>query len=148
MLRDSTSARKIRKSNVDKAIKLIMKHNMERKRPRNVGDTNDQKVAYCCKRFQSSKKSRTSVVGFSKSLALSEMQSYIAHQDWKHALNLFPRLLECPVELEPLIWRYMFIILLHTNDSSHLHQFFERCIGSQSSNNSALLKKVTVITSK
>lgn len=126
-----------------------MKHNVERKRQRNMEEiANKNKFTHYCKRFQGDKKSRTSVVGFSKSLTLSEMQSYIIRQDWKHALNLFPRLLECPVELEPLIWRYAFIILLHTNDPSHLHQFFEQCIGSQSSNNSTLLEKFLLLPRK
>ncbi|XP_011696588.1 PREDICTED: uncharacterized protein LOC105455176 [Wasmannia auropunctata] len=140
--------RKITKSNVDKAIKLVMKHNAERKKRQKMEEVNDQKVAYYCKRFQGDKKSRTSLVGFSKSLTLLEMESYVARQDWKHALNLFPRLLECPVELEPLIWRYAFSIILHTNDPSHLHQFFEQCIGSRSSNNSILLEKLLLLPLK
>jgi len=118
---------------------------MERKRQRNVEEINDHKIVHYCKRFQGDKKNKTSLIGFSKSLALLEMQSYIAHQDWKHALNLFPKLLEYPVELEPLIWRYAFIILLHTNDPLHLHQFFKQCIGSQSSNNSILLEKLLLL---
>ncbi|EGI67464.1 PREDICTED: uncharacterized protein LOC105144104 [Acromyrmex echinatior] len=139
------SVRKITKSNVAKARQLVMKHNTERKR-RNVEEvTNNCKVTCYCKRFQGSKRSRTALVGFSKNLALLEMQSYIARQDWKHALNLFPRLLECPIELEPLIWRYAFIILLHTNDPLHLHQFFSQCIGSHSSNNSILLEKLLLL---
>ncbi|XP_011860632.1 PREDICTED: uncharacterized protein LOC105557866 [Vollenhovia emeryi] len=139
----SKSARKITKSSVGKAIKLIMERNVERKKSGTSTKeiANSLKVAHYCKRFNGDKKSRTSVVGFSKSLALLEMRSYIARQDWKHALNLFLRLVEYPVELEPLIWRYAFIILLHTNDTSHLHRFFEQCIGSHS-NNSALLEKL------
>lgn len=126
-----------------------MKHNTDRKRRRNMGEVaNEHKVAYYCKKFISDKKNRTSVVGYSKSLALLEMQSYIARQDWKHALNLFPKLLECPVELEPLIWRYALIILLHTNDPLHLHQFFEQCIGSQSSSNNTLLEKLLLLPRK
>ncbi|KYQ49487.1 hypothetical protein ALC60_11416 [Trachymyrmex zeteki] len=140
------SARKITKSNVDKARQLVMKRDVKRKRQRDIEKvTNDHKVTYYCKRFQGDKRSRTSLVGFSKNLALLEMQSYIARQDWKHALNLFPRLLECPVELEPLIWRYAFIILLHTNDPLHLHQFFNQCIGSHNSNNSTLLEKLLLL---
>jgi len=118
-----------------------MKHITERKRRNMKEVTNNRKVI--CKKFQGDKK-RAAFVGFSKNLALLEMQSYIAHQDWKHALNLFPRLLECPVELEPLIWRYAFIILLHTNDPLHLHQFFSQCIG-HSSNNSTLLEKLLLL---
>lgn len=126
-----------------------MKHNIERKRRRNMEEiTNDDKIAHYCKKFQGDRKSRTSFVGFSKCLALVEMQSYTARQDWKRALNLFPRLLECPVELEPLIWRYAFIILLHMNDSSYLHQFFKQCIGNQSSNNGILLEKLLLLPLK
>lgn len=126
-----------------------MKHNTERKKRKSMEEVvNDQKITYYCKRFTGNEKSRTSLVGFSKSLALSKMQSYIAHQDWKHALNLFPRLLEYPVELEPLIWRYAFIILLHTNDPSNLQRFFEQCIGSQSLNNSTLLEKLLLLPLK
>lgn len=83
-----------------------------------------------------------SVVGFSKSLALSEMRMYIARQDWKHALNLFPILLEYPNEIEPLVWKYAFIILLHMNDPSHLREFFEQCAGTHGSNSSILLEKL------
>jgi len=123
-----------------------MKRDVERKRQRNMEEViNEHKIVHYCKKFQGDKKNKTSFVGFSKSLALLEMQSYIARQDWKHASNLFPRLLEYPVELEPLIWRYAFIILLHTNDPSHLHQFFKRCIGSQSSNNNILLEKLLLL---
>lgn len=119
-----------------------MKCNERKGRKKEIEEVTNNKVTHYCKKFQGDRKSRTSVVGFSKSLVLSEMQSYIARQDWKHALNLFPRLLECPVELEPLIWRYAFIILLHANDPSHLQQFFEQCIGNQSSNNGVLLEKL------
>lgn len=125
-----------------------MKHKVERKKTRMEKVANNYKVAHYCKRFSGDKKNRTSVVGFSKNLALLEMQSYIARQDWKHALNLFPKLLECPVELEPLIWRYALIILLHTNDPSHLHRFFEQCIANHSSNNSLLLEKLLVLPLK
>lgn len=111
-------------------------------------EANKHKIVHYCKKSNSDKKNRTSIVGFSKSLALLKMQSYIARQDWKHALNLFPRLLEYPIELEPLIWRYAFIILLHTNNPSHLHQFFEQCIGNQSSNNSILLEKLLLLPLK
>ncbi|XP_029680572.1 uncharacterized protein LOC115246102 [Formica exsecta] len=139
---DFTSARKIRKSNVEKAIQMITKRNYDKKRRKNMEEiANDRKTHYC-KSFQSSRRSRTSLVGFSKSLALSEMQSYITRQDWNHALNLFPRLLEYPIELEPLIWRYAFIILLHTNDPSHLRQFFEQCVGNHSLDNRILLERL------
>ncbi|KYN50064.1 hypothetical protein ALC62_00092 [Cyphomyrmex costatus] len=141
------SVRKITKSNVDKAIQFITKHNMKRKRRRNMEAINDDKVNHYCKKFQSNKRSRTLLTGFSKSLALLEMQSYVTRQDWKQALNLF-RLLECPIELEPLIWRYAFIILLHTNNPLHLQQFFNQCIGSQSLNNSTLLEKLLLLPLK
>lgn len=103
--------------------------------------TKDRKTHYC-KSFQGGKKNGTSLVGFSKSLALSEMQSYISRQDWKHALSLFPRLLEYPVELEPLVWRYALIILLHTNDPSHLRQFFEQCIDNCNLDNGIFLRRL------
>lgn len=128
----------------NKAIELIKKR-VQKKRNKNEKEAaNRAKIAHYCKSFQGDKK-RTSVTGFSKSLALSEMQSYIARQDWKHATHLFPKLLECPVELEPLVWRYMLIILLHTNDSSHLRQFIEQCIGNQSSSNSSLLQRLLLL---
>lgn len=140
---DLTSTRKITRSNVKRAVELIMKHDADKKRERDAEEarTNDRKSHYC-KRFQFGGRGRTSLVGFSKSLALSEMQSYIARQDWKSALKLFPRLLEYPVELEPLVWRYAFIILLHTNNPSHLQQFFRLCIGTQTSDNGILLKRL------
>lgn len=139
---DLTLARKITKSNVEKAMKMMAKRKIEKKRRKDTEEmANDRKTHYC-KSFQGGRRGRTSSVGFSKSLALSEMQSYIARQDWKHALNLFSRLLEYPVELEPLVWRYAFIILLHTNDPSNLRQFFEQCIGNHSSDNSILLRRL------
>lgn len=73
------------------------------------------------------------------------MQSYVAHQDWKHALNLLPKLLEYSIEVEPLVWRYVFIILLHVNDPSHLRQFIEQCMGSRSLNNSAFLRRLLLL---
>ncbi|XP_029163702.1 uncharacterized protein LOC114935127 [Nylanderia fulva] len=143
---DLTSTRKITKSNVKRAVKLIAKHKTDKKRRRDAEEVraNDRKAHYC-KRFQDGRRGRTSLVGFSKSLALSEMQSYIARQDWKSALKLFPKLLEYPVELEPLIWRYAFIILLHTNDPLHLQQFLEQCIGTQSSDNEVLLRRLLLL---
>ncbi|XP_011630057.1 uncharacterized protein LOC105422400 isoform X2 [Pogonomyrmex barbatus] len=141
MSHDSRSTRKIARSNVDMALDLVIKRNVEKGRSGNAERvSNDCKLTH--KRFRSDRMIETSVVGFSKSLVLLEMRSYISRQDWKHALRLFPRLLEYPVELEPLIWRYAFIILLHTNDPSHLCRFFERCIGNLNSSNSALLKKL------
>lgn len=139
-----TSARKITKCNVKRAVKLITKHNADKKRRRDAEEAraNDRKAQYC-KRFEDGGRGRTSLVAFSKSLALSEMQSYIARQDWKSALKLFPRLLEYPIELEPLIWRYAFIILLHTNDPLHLQQFFKQCIGTKS--NGILLERLLLL---
>jgi len=122
----------------------VQQHNIERKKHKEIPK---DKVAHYCKSYEGDQKNRT-VVGFSKSLVLSEMQSYIARQDWRHASHLFFKLLECPVELEPLIWRYAFIILLHMNDSSHLCQFLEQCIGSHSSNNSTLLKRLLLLPLK
>ncbi|KAL6438167.1 hypothetical protein ACFW04_004409 [Cataglyphis niger] len=143
---DLTSARKIRKSNVEKAIKMITKRSNDKKRRKDMEEMADRKTHYC-KSFQGSKR-RTSLVGFSKSLALSEMQSYITRQDWQHALSLFPRLLEYPIELEPLVWRYAFIILLHTNDPSHLRQFFKQCIGNHSSDNRIMLERLLTLPLK
>ncbi|KAL0103093.1 hypothetical protein PUN28_017436 [Cardiocondyla obscurior] len=142
MSHNSTSTRKITKSSVDNAIKLVMEHDEKKRRQKNVQVTNDYKISHYCKKFSGDKKSRTLVVGLSKSLALLEMQSYITRQDWKHALNLFPRLLEYPIELEPLIWRYALLILSHTNNSSHLYRFFQQCLGNQNSNCQTLLRKL------
>ncbi|XP_020296724.1 uncharacterized protein LOC109861474 [Pseudomyrmex gracilis] len=141
---DSTFTRKNTRSNVYKAIELVKKR-VEKKRNRNEREVaNRAKIAHYCKSFEGDKK-KTLVTGFSKSLALSEMQSYIARQDWKHATHLFPKLLEYPVELEPLVWRYLLIILLHTNDSSHLRQFVKQCIGNQSSSNNLLLQRLLLL---
>lgn len=130
----------------NKAITLITKKESERKK-RGMKEkiAKDHAVALNCKYFQEQKKKRVQVTGFSKSLALLEMQSYIARQYWKQASNLFLRLLKYPNELEPLIWRYALIILLHTNDPLHLRQFFEQCIGSQNSNNDKLLKRLLLL---
>ncbi|XP_012539696.1 uncharacterized protein LOC105838579 [Monomorium pharaonis] len=135
----STSAQKITKSNVDKALKYI--NNMERKKEEKITKKN------FCKKFEKYKNNRTAV-GFSKSWLLSEMRSCIAHQYWNHLLDLFPQLVEYPVELEPVIWRYALVILLHANDPSHLQQFFKQCIGNQSSSNSALLERLLLLPLK
>lgn len=121
---------------------MIKEHKIGKKHRRDMEEmANDRKTHYC-KSFQYSRRNRTSLVGFSKSLALSEMQSYINRQDWKHALSLFPRLLEYPIELEPIVWRYAFIILLHISDPSHLQQFFEQCIGNHNLDNGIFLRKL------
>lgn len=138
---DLTSPLKIRKSSVEKALTMI-KRKVDKKRRKDMTEIAKDRQAHYCKSFQGGRRSRTSLVGFSKSLALSEMQSYINRQDWIHALNLLPRLLEYPIELEPLVWRYMFIILLHTNDPSHLRQFFEQCIGNYNLDNGILLRRL------
>lgn len=127
---------------------MITKRSNDKKRRKDMEEMANDRKAHYCKSFQGSRRSRTSLVGFSKSLALSEMQSYITHQDWKHALSLFPRLLEYPIELEPLVWRYAFIILLHMNDPSHLRQFFEQCIGNHSSDNRILLERLLTLPLK
>lgn len=119
---------------------MITKYKIKNRRRNMEEITNNRKTHYC-KSFQN-RRSRTSLVGFSKSLALSEMQSYVSRQDWKNVLSLFPRLLEYPVELEPLVWRYLFIILLHTNDPSHLQQFFEQCIGNHNLDNEIFLRRL------
>ncbi|XP_014483847.1 PREDICTED: uncharacterized protein LOC106749182 [Dinoponera quadriceps] len=143
MPHDLKSARIIKKHNMKKAIELIIKSNTKTKRHKENQVASNSKITFYCKSFQNNKKKRRmSIVGFSKSLALSEMQMYIARQDWKHALNLFPKLLEYPNDLEPLVWKYAFIILLHMNDPSHLCEFFEQCIGTHSSCNSILLEKL------
>lgn len=138
---DLTSPLKIRKSSVEKALTMI-KRKVDKKRRKDMTEIAKDRQAHYCKSFQGGRRNRTSLVGFSKSLALSEMQSYINRQDWIHALNLLPRLLEYPIELEPLVWRYMFIILLHTNDPSHLRQFFEQCIGNYNLDNGILLRRL------
>jgi len=123
---------------------LIAKHKINKKnRSRNNKKINDKVIQYC-KNFGDTKKR---ISGFSKSIALLEMQSYVARQDWKHASNLLFELLEYPIELEPLIWRYLFIILLHVNDPLHLHKFFEQCVISENLNN-GLLEKLLLLPSK
>lgn len=127
---------------------MITKRSNDKKRRKDMEEMADDRKTHYCKSFQGSRRSRTSLVGFSKSLALSEMQSYITHQDWKHALSLFPKLLEYPIELEPLVWRYAFIILLHMNDPSHLRQFFKQCIGNHSSDNRIMLERLLTLPLK
>ncbi|XP_032663838.1 uncharacterized protein LOC116840778 [Odontomachus brunneus] len=146
MAHDSESARKIKRHNVKKAIALI-KENIDKKNHRIANEVaSNNKIALHCNSSQNSKKKRrVSVVGFSRSLALSEMQMYIARQDWKHALNLFPRLLEYSNDIEPLVWKYAFIILLHMNDPSHLRDFLEQCAGTHSSNSSILLERLLLL---
>jgi hypothetical protein len=125
---------------------LIAKHKITKKnRSRNNEKLNNSKVIQYCKNFGDTKKR---ISGFSKSIALLEMQSYIARQDWKHALNLLFELFEYPIELEPLVWRYLFIILLHANDPSHLQKFFEQCVLSENLNNGLLLEKLLLLPSK
>lgn len=139
--------KRIRKSSIEKAAELISKHRSdERKRSRDDAKIlSDRKIVYRCKNFDDSKKRRTSTVGFSKSLALLEMQTYIARQDWKHASNLLPTFLEYPVELEPIVWRYIFIILMHSNDSSHLHRFLQQCVGGRGLNDGVLLERLLLL---
>lgn len=127
-----------------KAIELLIQNNTKRKKSIGMGQvaSNNKAVIYCNSFHNSKKKRRMSIVGFSKNLALLEMQIYIARQDWKHALNLFPKLLEYPNEIEPLVWKYAFIILLHMNDPSHLREFFEQCAGIHNSSSNILLERL------
>ncbi|XP_011142895.1 uncharacterized protein LOC105185255 [Harpegnathos saltator] len=141
---DLKSVRKIKRENVKKAIDLIIKTNAEKRNNRVTNQiSSNNKVAFYCNKYKNIKKrKRISVVGFSKSLALSEMQLYIARQDWKHAIHLLPTLLEYSNEIEPLVWKYMFIIVLHMNDSSHLREFFEQCAGIHGSSISIFLERL------
>lgn len=147
MSHESKSSRRIKKHNVKKAIELIIKSNTKKKSHRIANEVaSNHRIAFYCNSSQTGKKKRRmSVVGFSKSLTLSEMQMYIARQDWKHALNLFPTLLEYPNEVEPLVWKYAFIILLHMNDPSYLCEFFEQCAGTHSSSSSILLERLLLL---
>jgi len=129
---------------------LITKHRTkEKNRSKNDKKINNSKIIQYCKSFGNTKKR---ISGFSKSIALLEMQSYIARQDWKHASKLLLELLEYPIELEPLVWRYLFIILLHINDSLHLQQFFEQLVtsttDSQNLNNGLFLEKLLSLPSE
>lgn len=110
-----------------------------------------QNVDTQCKIIHYYKKSeRQYPISFSRHRILSEIKSYINKKDWIKAKNLFLLLLESSIDIEPLIWRYSFILTLYSNidNLSNIFQFFNMCIGNLHSDKNVILKNILLLQHK
>ncbi|XP_017881572.1 uncharacterized protein LOC108625799 isoform X2 [Ceratina calcarata] len=75
---------------------------------------------------------------------LSEIRLHINQKDWNAVKNLLLVLLHNSTDIEPLIWRYTFILTLYSNidNLSNVVQFFKSCIGCQHSDTNLILKDI------
>lgn len=82
-------------------------------------------------------------LGFRKRYALTEMRNALANQDWTSLQQMFGYLFESSY-VEPIVWRYAFLIFLCSpvSDQSHLQEFIEMCLGFNVVENGILLEQL------
>lgn len=119
----------------------------KRKRIENAEDKDNKASQYCTSNLVHKYERTTAAQGFSENHAISEMRSCLARHDWAGLRELFPLLLGCYSDLEPIVWRYALAILLCTpeSDSSHLQDFLEMCLGARTTKDSHLLEQLLTL---
>ncbi|XP_076391492.1 uncharacterized protein LOC100883514 [Megachile rotundata] len=142
---------KIRREKVNQAIELLWSEKQERTtRKRKIEEAEKaQDVSAQCKIMHCYKRSeRQYSMCFSKHRILSEMKSHVTQKNWSTVRNLFLLLLHFSIDLEPLIWRYNFILTLYSNidNLSNVSQFFQMCIGCLHSDRDLMLQNLLLLS--
>lgn len=133
----------IKRDSVKRAIELLEPNQKEKQTP----DTESSRRVNChCKIPQKTK--QQPITSFSKNLVLTELRSQVARRNWSLSKSLFLLLLRRSVDIEPLIWRYAFIISLYGNSDSfsNITQFLETCVGTRQ--NETVLRNLLLLTEK
>lgn len=105
---------------------------------------------YCNPSISHSKKPNSMAQAFSPSFALTEMRLCSMSHDWINLQRLFPLILELSNDKESLVWRYAFMIFLHSPMSSgvHLEAFLNSCVGCQTQNLNYVLEQLITLGTK
>lgn len=140
--------RKAGKRSVTEALELLQgKKICRREKKEDENEKQSHKITYYCITSINNgrRKKRSPALSFSRSLVLSEMRSCLIQRNWIHLRELLLLLLDGSNEVQPMVWRYMLLILLHSpeySNSINLHNFFEMCIGDQSNKDRNFLKRL------
>ncbi|XP_017752759.1 PREDICTED: uncharacterized protein LOC108545576, partial [Eufriesea mexicana] len=140
--------RKIRKSKVNEAIEVLWlnKRNGMKKKMKEE-EVEKSQDAQCKIIYHYKQNERSYPISFSKYKILSQIKSHMNKKHWNKAKKLLLLLLYSSTDIEPLIWRYCFILTLYSNidNLSNIFQFFKMCIGSSDSDRNLILKNILLL---
>ncbi|KZC11578.1 hypothetical protein WN55_02860 [Dufourea novaeangliae] len=76
------------------------------------------------------------------------MKSHVVQRNWSKVRNLLLLLLRLSTDIEPLMWRYSFILTLYGNIDNlfNVSEFFRMCIGSLDSDKAMILKHLLLLS--
>ncbi|XP_012284468.1 uncharacterized protein LOC105701900 [Orussus abietinus] len=141
--------RKVRRQSVIAALDLLRSKLSSKKRMQEGDDEYDHKIKIHCTSSISTtgKKKGSPAFGYSKSLVLPEMRKCLSRQDWEMLQEFFPFLVDNRKDMEPIIWRYAFTMLLYNPSSSHdnVREFLEMCVGCNQIESDAMLKRLLTL---
>ncbi|XP_076172277.1 uncharacterized protein LOC143149087 [Ptiloglossa arizonensis] len=141
---------KIGRKKVNEAIELLqLNRKSEDERKTEIEDSKLRQISEQCQIVHHYKRSRRHhSTSFSKQTILSEMKSHIIHRDWDKVRNLLLLLLHSSTDIEPLIWRYCFILTLYSNVDNlyNITHLFRLCIGNLDSNRDMVLKNMLLLS--
>ncbi|XP_029038889.1 uncharacterized protein LOC114874103 [Osmia bicornis bicornis] len=142
---------KIKREKVNQAIELLwsQKGDEARRNSKLQEAEKSQEMSAQCKIMHCYKKSeRQYSTSFSKHRILSEMKSHVIQKNWSTVRNLFLLLLHLSIDLEPLMWRYIFILTLYSNidNLSNISQLLKMCIGCLDSDRDLILRNLLLVS--
>lgn len=143
----NTKMRTVSRKNLNRAIDYLKSTNEVDESEKSQNNAL-HRIESHCKVPLAFKRRTPPITSFSKNLILTELKSHLVRRDWNQLKPLFLSLLHRCTDLEPLIWRYLFVISLYSsNDNlSQVEKFFETCIGSQSEETSEILRNFLILS--
>ncbi|XP_076752209.1 uncharacterized protein LOC143424184 [Xylocopa sonorina] len=140
---------KIKRKKVNQAIEALRIHRQDelKKHSKLEKAEKSESIHAHCKVVHNYKRHEQYFRGLSKHRILCEIKSHINKRNWDTVKNLLLLLLQSSSDIEPLIWRYIFILTLYSNidNLSNIFQFFKTCVGSQHSDTNIILRNILLL---
>ncbi|CAL7951029.1 unnamed protein product [Xylocopa violacea] len=143
---------KVKRKKVNQAIEMLWTHRQDELKKKSKLERAEklENIQAQCRVVQNYKRHDQYLRGLSKHRILRELKSHVNKKNWSSVKNLILLLLQSSSDIEPLIWRYSFILTLYSNidNLSNIFQFFKACVGSQYSDTNAILKNILLLQQK
>ncbi|XP_014211737.1 uncharacterized protein LOC106641737 [Copidosoma floridanum] len=122
--------------------------NKKNKKIRKCQRVTIRKSTKMCHKIIRNLRKQSMVDVFRPSYALKEMRYCLMTHDWLCLQRLFPYLFFLQQTSNPLLWRYILTIILHSpfSDWSHLAKFMDECLGCQNENHINLIQLLIALT--
>ncbi|CAK9813553.1 hypothetical protein ANTPLA_LOCUS7886 [Anthophora plagiata] len=141
---------KIRRAKVNQAIELLWINRKEELKGK-IKIEKMEKVKHVCSQCNGThyhrRREKQLAVGFSSHTILSYIKTHANKRNWNKVKNLLLLLIHFSTDIEPLVWRYSFILTLYSNIDNlfNIVQFFKLCIGSLNSDTNLILKNLLLL---